>query len=119
MSTPANAGARKAGPPIEGGRRVPPSEVRDHGYLQEANRRFFHPLGLALAVVLHGDGEPGGDELLLVDCRDDMEGVVFEWGDQSADARAKHGMVEQQWQVRAEVRAKALGFVVQPPPEAT
>lgn len=29
---------------------LPTQELRDEGYLQEANRQFFHPLGLALAV---------------------------------------------------------------------
>lgn len=28
-------------------------EFREKGYLQEANRRFFHPLGVALEVTQH------------------------------------------------------------------
>lgn len=52
-------------------------ELRDAGYLQEANRRFFHPIGLALALV-YGDGveaEPTGVE--VYDYRDDEEGVFY------------------------------------------
>ena len=41
----------------------------DGGYLQEANRQFFHPLGLALAL------EDGA--LRVWDCRDDPEGICF------------------------------------------
>lgn len=33
-------------------------EFIDRGYLQECNRRFFHPLGLNLVVVDHGPGSP-------------------------------------------------------------
>ena len=32
-------------------------EFRDKGYLQEVNRQFFHPLGLALCVVCPAEGE--------------------------------------------------------------
>lgn len=38
-------------------------ELRDAGYLSEANRRFFHPLGLALAV--------SEDRIVVLDGRDD------------------------------------------------
>jgi hypothetical protein len=31
-------------------------EFREKGYLQELNRQFLHPLGLALEVVIHEDG---------------------------------------------------------------
>lgn len=50
-------------------------EFREGGFLQEANRLFFHPLGLALEVVVEDDGTEhlGG----VWDYRDDPEGVVF------------------------------------------
>lgn len=31
-------------------------EFREEGYLQEANRQFFHPLGLALEIIVLPDG---------------------------------------------------------------
>ena len=32
---------------------IPLTELRDAGYLQEANRQFFHPLGLALTIDIN------------------------------------------------------------------
>lgn len=50
-------------------------EFREKGYLQEANRLFFHPLGLALAVNIDENGEETlGD---VWDYRDDPEGMFF------------------------------------------
>ena len=49
-------------------------EFVDFGYLHEANRQFFHPLGLALSVVFTG-GEP--TICYLQDARDDPEGIKF------------------------------------------
>lgn len=50
-------------------------EFRSEGFLQEANRLFFHPLGLALEVNVEDDGTEtlGG----VWDYRDDPEGVAF------------------------------------------
>ena len=54
-------------------------EFWEAGYLQEANRRFFHPLGLALEVEV--DDETGEFRLGGVwDYRDDPEGVLFSPG---------------------------------------
>lgn len=46
-------------------------EFRDIGYLQEANRLFFHPLGLALELDMD-DGT-----LKVWDYREDDEGIYF------------------------------------------
>lgn len=50
-------------------------EFREGGYLQELNRRFLHPLGLALEVAIDQDGVErfGG----VWDYRDDPEGLIF------------------------------------------
>lgn len=56
--------------------RIDIKEFRDRGYLQEANRLFFHPLGLALEVIIdeeNGEVRLGG----IWDNRDDPEGTVF------------------------------------------
>lgn len=50
-------------------------EFIDFGYLQEANRQYFHTLGLALAVRIGEDGKPEG--LFIYDARGDLEGIVF------------------------------------------
>lgn len=50
-------------------------EFRDKGFLQEANRLFFHPLGLALEVKnVNTDKECLGG---IWDYRDDPEGMLF------------------------------------------
>ena len=56
------------------------AEFRRLGYLQELNRRFLHPLGLALEVVVADDGTErlGG----VWDYRDDPEGILY--GDEPA-----------------------------------
>lgn len=86
-------------------------EFREAGYLQEANRRFFHPLGLALEVTVEDDGT----ERLsgIWDYRDDPEGVRFAEG-YGADAE-KAARVDREWAEHAEYRKRTLGFVVQPP----
>lgn len=50
-------------------------EFREKGFLQEANRMFFHPLGLALEVVIdaYGKGHIGG----IWDFRDAPEGLLY------------------------------------------
>jgi hypothetical protein len=57
-------------------KRMDISEFREIGFLQEANRKFFHPHGLALEVVVEEDGTErlGG----IWDYRDDPEGIFYE-----------------------------------------
>lgn len=50
-------------------------EFRELGFLQEANRQFFHPLGLALEVVVDEDGEESLGNIW--DYRDDPEGILY------------------------------------------
>lgn len=49
-------------------------EFKEEGFLQEVNRLFFHPLGLALEITID-------DELAVItgiwDYRDDPEGMLF------------------------------------------
>ncbi len=57
-------------------KRIDIKEFRSKGFLQEANRLFFHPLGLALEVIIN---EEDGSEKLggVWDYRDDPEGMLF------------------------------------------
>jgi len=55
---------------------LPPSILQSEGYLQEANRLFFHPLGLALAVRLPDGNDEG--TVSVLDGRDDPEGIIFD-----------------------------------------
>jgi len=57
-------------------KRIDIKEFQERGYLQEANRLFFHPLGLALEVIV--DEEDGSVKLGGIwDSRDEPEGFVF------------------------------------------
>jgi hypothetical protein len=89
-----------------------PKEFRDFGYLQEANRLFFHPLGLALAVDVDDNGEVTGIAGVYVD--NDPEGTAYDEGliDPLKAARVRQVMAG-----IAEVRKAKFGFVIQPVPE--
>ena len=77
-------------------------EIIDSGILQEANRRFFHPLGLALAITF-----PGG-KMELLDARDDPEGFIFDSISKSKLERFVRFMAE-----RKNSRLESLGYIVQ------
>lgn len=85
------------------------AEFRQRGYLQEANRLFFHPLGLALEVIIELDGSErlGG----IWDYRDDPEGVLF---DVECVLNAKAACrIEKERSKKAIVRMERFGFEVQ------
>lgn len=91
--------------------RVDIGELRAGGYIQEVNRRFFHPLGMALEVIVDVDGEEklGG----VWDYRDDPEGMIFE-----EEYLATPEAVERAVRIGSELnrRKSLLGFSVQPIP---
>lgn len=82
-------------------------EFVESGYLQEANRRFFHILGLALEVYVDDDGNYslGG----VWDYRDDPEGMVFN----SVDPDKVYA-VQEQIEQKVEARQKMFGWFLQP-----
>jgi len=90
------------------------AEFRDQGYLQEINRRFLHPLGLALAVEVE-DGKPvalAG----VQDARHDPEGLIFAEGMIDGE---KARFVGRTLVNRTAERAEVLGYAVQPVPGGT
>lgn len=94
-------------------KRMPIEEFHRLGYLQEVNRKFFHPLGLALEVVIEDDGTQhlGG----IWDFRDDPEGVnmlFFETDVPEAKEKAKR--VADHWQAMEQTRMALKGYMVQP-----
>lgn len=93
---------------------IPIAEFRKLGYLQEVNRRFLHPLGLAIEVEVEEDGTErlGG----VWDYRDDPEGMLFAPDDIDAE---KVAYVAHAWEAREPIREGILGYMVQPadPPE--
>ena len=90
-------------------------EFRELGFLQEVNRLFFHPLGLALEVIRD---DKTGEETLggIWDCRQDPEGIYFVLTDD--DARRAHQIADE-WNSRVGIRLEALGFIIQPLPDGT
>lgn len=63
-------------------KRMTVKEFRELGLLQETNRLFLHPMGLALEVIVEGDGE--GNETVrfgeIWDEREDPVGIFYEPG---------------------------------------
>lgn len=90
-------------------KKMPVKEFRERGYLQELNRRFLHPLGLALEVVVDFDGnEHLGD---VWDDRDDPEGTIF--GPDIIDVD-KAERIEGEWREKQDVRKERFGYTIQP-----
>jgi hypothetical protein len=66
-------------------KRIDIKDFRDAGFLQEVNRQFFHPLGLALEIIIDEEGsyKLGG----VWDYREDPEGMFFVDGMISKDKK--------------------------------
>jgi hypothetical protein len=90
-------------------KRMSIKEFREKGYLQEVNRRFLHPLGLALETVIEEDGTErlGG----VWDYRDDPEGIIFQEVSQE-----KADFVYREELKREHSRLESFGFKIQPAP---
>ena len=90
-------------------------EFRDLGYLQEVNRQFFHPLGLAL---VWNEDDDGTITLSGVwDDRDDPEGWYMETSkrdERGAEEARKAAFIAAEREKRVEARMRAFGWVVQP-----
>lgn len=80
-------------------------ELRGLGVIQEANRRFFHPLGLHIV----------SDEAASVKITTSKAGVVFEPG--FIDAGRKRRF-EEFVNTRLSAREEALGYYIQPAADA-
>jgi len=79
-----------------------PQEFRDEGFLQEVNRQFFHPLGLAMAVMVdYGLDEDGLMSVSIWDERDDPEGWFFAEGEiDDAKAQKVDDLKASKWLLR-------------------
>lgn len=88
------------------------NEFLEKGFLQEVNRKFFHPLGLALEVNINEKGTVtslGG----IWDYRGAPEGLIFcclSGGDAIEKAENVRNLLES----KAKVRQHKYGFVIQP-----
>jgi hypothetical protein len=93
-------------------KRMTPKEFRQAGYLQELNRCFLHPLGLALEVVVNADGTEHFNGLW--DCRDDPEGIVYSPSELDTEAAKR---IYDEREKKRRVRLAAFGFDMQPVPQ--
>jgi len=85
---------------------------REMGYLQELNRTFLHPLGLALATLIHDNGDESIQGVLVTP---DKSGFIYDEGYiNSGEAVAKAQFIAERRAFMAEKRINKLGFVVQP-----
>lgn len=95
-------------------------EFREKGYLQELNRRFLHPLGLALEITV----DDNGNEKLsnIWDYRSDDEGIYYDINN-SDDIRkdkfkSKKEFIDNEIKIRNKQRIDKLGFDVEPIPNS-
>lgn len=89
-------------------------EFANDGFLQEANRQFFHPLGLALAVAR--DSETGEAlDLRIWDARDDPEGILFTDEYMASEEALEKAVKVAETRIAHRVAREALmGGIIQP-----
>ncbi len=90
-------------------------EFREKGYLQEVNRQFFHPLGLAMSIEIDEDGNEtlGG----IWDYRDDPEGIRYADAETQKDKEERYRKMKYVADERAEKiaeRKRRFGWGIQP-----
>ena len=90
-------------------------EFWEEGYLQELNRQFLHPHGLALSVDVNKDSKGEITQVTfgrIIDSRDDPEGIVFAEFDE--DGVRKGLQLEFEFTQKVAHRIATLGFGIQP-----
>jgi len=94
-------------------------EFREKGYLQELNRRFLHPLGLALEISIQDNGKEvlGG----IWDYRDDPEGIYYDLKNSNEKRIKKFSeraqFIDKQMEKYRSDRILKLGAIVEPIPD--
>ena len=83
-------------------------EFREMGLLQEINRQFLHPLGLALEVQI----DEGGNETFggIWDYRDDPEGILY--GEKEIDLK-KIETIAEFMHKQHKKRKNTVGYIIQ------
>jgi hypothetical protein len=91
-------------------------EFRELGYLQELNRRFLHPLGLALEIIRDSNGTEslGG----IWDYRNQNEGIYYDYKESDLDrinnSLQKKSFIDDEIEKRFKIRKEILGFDIEP-----
>jgi len=92
------------------------NEFKDKGYLQEANRRFFHPLGLALSVRLD-EKDDKVKEIFVMEVLDDPEGFCFGYKNrttkQNLVSMNKKKFIDEEMFKRKDARIKMFGSMIE------
>jgi hypothetical protein len=118
-------------------------EFREKGYLQEANRRFFHPLGLALSVACIYNNNKHFKKIrmflyliekafkvltsknkdpyfldIVQDNRNDSKGFIFDISNESNEQKIKMYnkkiFIDNELLKRKEPRIKFIGNIIEP-----
>lgn len=96
-------------------KRIDIKEFREQGFLQELNRQFLHPLGLALEIVREDDGTErlGG----IWDYRDDPEGIYYDLKNSDEERLERFEKnelnVNKEREKHRKVREKLLGNIIE------
>jgi hypothetical protein len=98
-------------------KRIDLNEFMKNGYLQEVNRQFFHPLGLALEIIVEDDGKAislGG----IWDDRDSKEGIYYDIknsdDERKKSFKRKAQYITEEMNKRKEARIELLGDIIEP-----
>lgn len=93
---------------------VPASELRNSGIIQEANRQFFHPLGLSLTLFKESDEGDEGLQVMGLSSDNDPEGSWFGPAESKAHADErlqKWEKVRFEWLKRQKLRPQFHGSI--------
>ena len=91
-------------------------DFREYGFLQELNRQFLHPMGMALEVEIDDNGNEylGG----IWDYTDDEEGIYYDIENRDyekvMEMKRKREFVDGFREDKEEARKKKLGFIIEP-----
>ncbi len=89
------------------------AEFRELGYLQELNRLFLHPLGLALsATVIDGQEEETFGPIF--DYRDDPGGIRYDKSVIDDKVRERAKRIEIERLEKTKTRLEEIGYIIQP-----
>ena len=105
-------------------KRMSAKEFRELGYLQELNRQFLHPLGLALMISIDDAGNEKFSDVW--DAREDNEGIRFDYlnpdftsAEDLQQARKNAEFINEEQAKRSLPRDEAIGFWVEPLEESS
>jgi len=98
-------------------KRIDIKEFREKGYLQELNRRFLHPLGMALEIRQENGVETLGG---IWDYREDEEGIYYDLVNSDEERIETFSKNEQfvfdEMMKRSEKRTEMFGSNIEPIP---